>query len=143
MLVKFKRLHPDAVIPKYQTGGSAGADLCSVADLTVYPRQAALVPLGFSVSFHPGFEMQIRPRGSLALRDKVTVLNTPGTVDADYRGEVKVILINHGSHEFKVRKGDRIAQAVFHYVQRAEFVEIEDLDETDRGAGGFGSTGRK
>lgn len=143
MFVEFKRLHPDAVVPAYQTEGSAGADLCAVENVIIYPRQVAFVPLGFAVALPENYEMQVRPRGSLAIRDSVTVLNTPGTVDSDYRGEVKVILINHGTQTFRVRKGDRIAQAVFQKVERAFFVDTDKLDETDRGAGGFGSTGRK
>jgi len=143
MLVKFKRLHRHACMPTYQTEGSAGADLYAAQRVTIYPRQVAFVPLGFAVAVPEGYEMQVRPRGSLAIRDSVTVLNTPGTVDSDYRGEVKVILINHGTQTFVVHAGERIAQAVFQKVERARFEETEDLGETARGVGGFGSTGRK
>jgi len=140
--VKFKRLHPDAVIPEYQTEGAAGADLRSVANVTIYPRQVALVPLGFSVSFPAHLEMQIRPRSGLAFHSSVTVLNAPGTIDSDYRGEVKVILINHGTQIYRVSQGERVAQAVFHEVVKAQYVEVEELDEAARDKGGFGSTGR-
>lgn len=140
--VKIQKLHPDAVIPEYKTLGSAGADLVSIHDLDIEPGKVGVVSLGFSVSFLPGYEIQIRPRSGLAANYAVTVVNTPGTVDSDYRGPMKVLLINHGDKVFSVRKGDRVAQMVLNEICRAHFEEIEELDTTERGEGGFGSTGR-
>lgn len=142
MIVNFKRLHPDAVLPIHQTPGSSGADVCSVEDMIIPAGKIGLVPLGFAVSLTCGTEMQVRPRSGLALKHGVTVLNTPGTVDADYRGEVKVILINLGEKDFEIKKGDRVAQVVLCWVAPGTYVEKEMLNETDRGSGGFGSTGR-
>lgn len=140
--VKIQKLHPDAVLPEYKTLGSAGADLVSIHDLDIQPGKVGVVSTGLSVSFPPTYEIQIRPRSSLAVHHAVTVANTPGTVDSDYRGPVKVILINHGEQVFKVCKGDRIAQMVLCPVLRAHFEELEALDMTARGEGGIGSTGR-
>ncbi len=140
--VKIQKLHPDAVIPEYQTLGSAGADLVSVQDVDIQPGKVRAINVGFSVAFPPGYEIQIRPRSGLAAHYAVTVVNTPGTVDSDYRGPMKVLLINHGDKVFRVNKGDRIAQMVLNEVCRAHFEELEMLDETERGTGGFGSTGR-
>lgn len=117
-------------------------DLASDEDLVILPGHRALVSTGFAVAVPPGFELQVRPRSGLAVREGVTVLNSPGTVDSDYRGEVKVVLVNLGSAPFQVHRGDRIAQAVLCPVLRAEVEEVADLDPTDREAGGFGSTGR-
>ena len=130
-------------LPSYATQGAAGADLrAAVAEpLVIPPGGTASVPTGLRVALPPGTEMQVRPRSGLAARHGVTVLNSPGTVDADYRGEVKVLLINHGPGAFLIERGDRIAQAVIAPVTKARF-EIGTLDETARGAGGFGSTGR-
>ena len=140
--VRIQKLHPDAVIPEYQTPGSAGADLVSIHDLEIQPGKVGVVSLGFSVSFEPGYEIQIRPRSGLAANSAVTVVNTPGTVDSDYRGPMKVLLINHGDKVFNVCKGDRVAQMVLSPIAQAEFEELEALDVTERGEGGFGSTGR-
>ncbi len=142
MRVQIKKLHPDAIVPKYQTAGAAGVDLCSVEDVTIGEGDKALVATGLSMAIPQGWEGQVRPRSGLAAKSALTVLNTPGTIDSDYRGEVKVILINHGHGVFHVRKGDRIAQMVFTPVAQADFAEVEDLESTDRGAGGFGSTGK-
>lgn len=142
MRVQIKKIHPDAVVPKYQTAGAAGVDLCSVEDVTIGEGDKALVATGLSMAIPHGWEGQVRPRSGLAAKSALTVLNSPGTIDSDYRGEVKVILVNHGHGVFHVRKGDRIAQMVFALVGRAEFAEVEDLESTDRGAGGFGSTGK-
>ena len=142
MKVQIKKLHPDAIVPKYQTAGAAGVDLCSVEDVTIGEGDKALVATGLSMAIPQGWEGQVRPRSGLAAKSALTVLNTPGTIDSDYRGEVKVILINHGHGVFHVRKGDRIAQMVFAPVAQAEFTEVETLESTDRGAGGFGSTGK-
>jgi len=141
-IVGIQKLHPDAVIPEYKTTGSAGADLVSIQDVDIQPGKVGVVSLGFSVSFISGYEIQIRPRSGLAANYAVTVVNSPGTVDSDYRGPMKVLLINHGDKVFRVSKGDRVAQMVLSPVCRAEFEELETLDETERGEGGFGSTGR-
>lgn len=140
--VKIKKLHPDAVVPEYKTLGSVGADLVSIQDLDIQPGKVGVVNLGFSVSFSPGYEIQVRPRSGLAANYAVTVVNTPGTVDSDYRGPMKVLLINHGNKVFRVCKGDRVAQMVLNEICRAHFEELETLDTTERGEGGFGSTGR-
>lgn len=126
------------------TDGAAGLDLaaCIDRDLTLAPGQRALVPTGIAVALPPGFEGQLRPRSGLALRHGVTLLNSPGTVDADYRGEIGVLLVNHGAEPFTVRPGDRIAQLVVARVARAVVRLVEALDETERGAGGFGHTGQ-
>lgn len=133
----------DVSEPAYQTEGSAGADLSAAlaGPVTIEPGHRALVPTGFSLAIPRGFEGQIRPRSGLALRHGVTVLNAPGTVDSDYRGEVKVLLVNLGHEAFVVRPGDRIAQLIVAPVVRARFEVVEQLDDTDRGAGGYGSTG--
>lgn len=142
MTLAFKRVHPDAVLPAYAHPGDAGMDLKSVESLTLAPGARALVHTGLVALLPPGYEAQVRPRSGLALKSGVTVLNTPGTVDAGYRGEIGVILVNLGETAFEVKTGDRIAQLVIAPVTVAEVVEAEEIDRTDRGAGGFGSTGR-
>lgn len=129
--------------PCFQTKGAAGADLAAAVteDLVIDPRGFAAVPCGFAMALPEGFEAQVRPRSGLALKHGVTVLNAPGTIDADYRGEVKVILVNHGSEPFTVRRGERIAQMVIAPVIQAEFAAVEALPTTERAEGGFGSTG--
>jgi len=133
-------------LPAYETAGSAGMDLrAAVADdqpLTLAPGARALVPTGLKIALEPGYEAQVRPRSGLALKHGITCLNTPGTVDSDYRGEVGVILANLGTEPFVIRRGERIAQMVIARHARAAMVEVEGLDETARGTGGFGSTGR-
>jgi dUTP diphosphatase len=128
-----------------QTDGAAGTDLKAALEpnetLVIEPRARALVPAGFAMAIPPGYEGQVRPRSGLAVKFGVSVLNAPGTIDADYRGEVKIILINHGDAPFEVRRGDRIAQLVIARVATATFEEAEILEETARGTGGFGSTG--
>ena len=141
-IVRIKKLHLDAVIPEYKTLGCAGADLVSIQDVDIQPGKVETINLGFSVSFPFGYEIQIRPRSGLAANSAVTVVNAPGTIDSDYRGPVKVLLINHGNKVFKVTKGDRVAQMVLSPVGRANFEELKDLDVTERGEGGLGSTGR-
>jgi dUTP pyrophosphatase len=130
-------------VPSYQTQGAAGADLSANldGDLVLAPGERALVPTGIALEIPAGFEAQVRPRSGLAARHGVTVLNSPGTIDSDYRGEVKVILINLGAESFTIRSGDRIAQIVFSAVTRAEFAHGGKLGDTTRGSGGFGSTG--
>ncbi len=133
-------------IPRYETAGAAGLDLRAAvaadAPLTLLPGARALVPTGLVLAVPEGFEAQVRPRSGLALRHGVTCLNAPGTVDSDYRGEVGVILVNHGQAPFVVSRGERVAQLVIAPVTRALMVEVTSLEETERGAGGFGSTGR-
>lgn len=128
-------------LPEYATEGAAGMDLLAAEDVTLASGARHAVATGIAVAIPPGYEMQVRPRSGLALRHGITVANAPGTIDSDYRGELKVILINHGSGDFAVRRGDRIAQAVLAPVVRAAWVKVSELGETARGEGGFGSTG--
>lgn len=134
----------DLPLPAYQSDLAAGLDLQAAVDqpLTLAPGERALVPTGLSMALPAGYEAQVRPRSGLAAKHGITVLNTPGTIDADYRGEVKVILINLGSEPFEINRGERIAQMVVAPVLQAQIVEVETLSETERGSGGFGSTGR-
>ena len=133
-----------AKLPVYQTSGSAGADVCAFLkeDFVLEPMQRAAIPTGLSFAIPDGYEMQVRPRSGLALKNGITCLNTPGTIDSDYRGEVRVILINLGSVPFTIKNGERIAQLVVKPVVRADFAQVSVLDKTARGAGGFGSTGK-
>ena len=141
MTVKVLRTDPAAQLPTYAHPGDAGMDVRSVEDLTLTPGARALVHTGLVLMLPPDAEAQVRPRSGLALKHGVTVLNTPGTIDAGYRGEVGVILINLGAEPFKVEKGMKIAQLVIARVTQADVVEVSAVDSTDRGAGGFGSTG--
>ena len=129
-------------LPRYATDGAAGMDVVAAEDVTIPPGARHAVATGFALAIPAGHEVQVRPRSGLALDFGVTCLNTPGTIDSDYRGEVKVILANLGREPFRVRRGERIAQLVPAPVLRAELVEVDELDSTQRGAGGFGSTGR-
>lgn len=142
MKVGFKRIHPDATLPAYAHASDAGMDVRSVEDLTIPAGRRALVHTGLVMMLPPDAEAQVRPRSGLALKHGVTVLNTPGTIDSGYRGEVGVILANFGESDFEVRKGDKIAQIVIAPVTRPVVVEVDEIDDTDRGAGGFGSTGK-
>jgi len=128
--------------PAYATAGAAGMDVVAAEDVTIAAGRRHAVATGFAMAIPPGYEVQVRPRSGLALKHGVTCLNTPGTIDSDYRGEVKVILANLGDAPFAIRRGERIAQLVPAPVQHADLVLVETLDETTRGAGGFGSTGR-
>lgn len=132
-----------AVIPHYATEGAAGADISAYlsAPVTLRPGEYKAIPTGLFMEIPEGYEVQVRPRSGLALKHGITVLNAPGTIDSDYRGEVKVILINHSSEAFTIHNGDRIAQIVVARVHRLPFVEVDDLSATERGEGGFGSTG--
>lgn len=133
-------------LPRQQTSGAAGLDLAAAIDaeteLTIAPGDFAMVPTGLCIALPAGYEAQIRPRSGLAARHGVTVLNAPGTVDADYRGEIKILLINHGKLPFALRRGERVAQMVVARVDAVELVEVDELDATERGAAGHGSTGR-
>ena len=142
--IKLRRLsHGEGLpLPSYGSEHAAGLDVVAAESLTLAPGARHAVPTGFAIAIPHGYEVQVRPRSGLALKHGLTVLNTPGTIDSDYRGEVKVILANLGAEPFEVVRGERIAQLVPAPVQRARFEEVEDLDETARGAGGFGSTGR-
>jgi dUTP pyrophosphatase len=133
----------DLELPSYETGDAAGMDLRAAVmeDVVVAPGERTLVPTGLAIALPPGYEAQVRPRSGLALRNGISLVNTPGTIDADYRGEIGVILINHGSEPFTVERGMRIAQMVVAPVTQARWQETENLSETARGAGGFGSTG--
>jgi dUTP pyrophosphatase len=137
--------HEGAVLPGYATSSSSGVDLRAHVDQPVLlrPLERALIPTGIAVSIPDGYEGEVRPRSGLAINAGVTVLNAPGTIDADYRGEIKVILINLGDAPFEVKKGDRIAQVIFKRTVRVRWEEVDRLPETERGAGGFGSTGRE
>ncbi|EJB81951.1 deoxyuridine 5'-triphosphate nucleotidohydrolase [Helicobacter pylori Hp H-6] len=141
MKIKIQKIHPNALTPKYQTEGSSGFDLHAVEEVTIKPHSVGLVKIGICLSLEVGYELQVRTRSGLALNHQVMVLNSPGTVDNDYRGEIKVILANLSDKDFKVQVGDRIAQGVVQKTYKAEFIECERLDETSRGSGGFGSTG--
>ena len=133
-------------LPRQQTAGAAGLDLAAAIGVdetvTIAPGDYAMVPTGLVIALPEGYEAQIRPRSGLAARHGVTVLNSPGTVDADYRGEVKILLVNHGREPFSLRRGERVAQMVVAPVSAVELVEVDELDATERGAGGHGSTGR-
>lgn len=134
----------DLPLPSYQTEDAAGMDLYAAIEtpITLGPQDKTMVATGLAIALPAGYEAQVRPRSGLAAKHGVTVLNSPGTIDADYRGEVKVILINHGRDPFVIKRGERIAQMLVAPVTRAAFEEVEDLPETGRGEGGFGSTGR-
>jgi dUTP pyrophosphatase len=134
----------DVALPSYATAGAAGMDIRAVLDdpMIVAPGATVLVPTGFAMAVPDGYEAQVRPRSGLAIKHRIGVLNAPGTIDSDYRGEVRVILTNFGSEEFTIRRGDRIAQMVVAPYVKAEWDERDSLDETTRGAGGFGHTGR-
>lgn len=135
--------NPGAVVPEYKTAGAAGADICALveAPVTIPAGKYAMIPTGLFFEIPEGYEVQVRPRSGLAAKNGVTVLNTPGTIDSDYRGEIKVILINLGEKDFVINSGDRIAQMVIAPVTQASFEITDSLSDTERGAGGFGSTG--
>jgi dUTP pyrophosphatase len=128
-------------LPRYATEGAAGMDVLAAEDIVLAPGMRHAVATGLSLAIPPGYEIQVRPRSGLALKHGISVPNTPGTIDSDYRGELKVILINHGVEPFAIHRGDRVAQLVLAPVTRGEWLEVDELDETERGEGGFGSTG--
>ena len=142
--VLIKRLSSKVELPKYKTEGSSGLDLMAFIEKSIKlnPKESVLVPTGISVAIAEDLEIQIRPRSGLAAKSNISVLNTPGTIDSDYRGEIKVILFNHGNNEFIINNKDRIAQMVLAPIIKAEFEEVDELPDTIRGEGGFGSTGR-
>jgi len=140
--VQLVRLDPDLPPPAYAHPGDAGADLLTTVDVTLAPGERALVPTGIAIALPPGFVALVHPRSGLAARHGLSILNTPGTVDAGYRGEIKVLLINHDPHEaVTLHRGDRVAQLVVQRFEQARFVEVDELPDSVRGAGGYGSTG--
>ena len=142
--VLIKKLDPAVELPTYKTEGASGMDLMALVKkpINLKPNSSCLVPTGLAVAFSSDFEIQIRPRSGLAAKNNISVLNTPGTIDSDYRGEIKVILFNHGKSDFLINNKDRIAQMILTPVIKIEFEETDDLPETVRGEGGFGSTGK-
>tara|TARA_B110000438_G_scaffold92828_1_gene92402 strand:+ start:147 stop:584 length:438 start_codon:yes stop_codon:yes gene_type:complete len=142
--VLIKKLDPSVKIPVYKTEGASGVDLMAFIDhpIKLSPKSSCLVPTGLSVAFSDKYEIQIRPRSGLAAKNNISVLNTPGTIDSDYRGEIKIILFNHGNNEFVINDKDRIAQMILTPVHKMELEEVENLPNTLRGKGGFGSTGK-
>jgi dUTP pyrophosphatase len=142
--VLIKKLSPDVVLPDYKTNGASGMDLMAfiMKPIKIAPDSSYLVPTGLSIAFSEDYEVQIRPRSGLAAKNHITVLNTPGTIDSDYRGEIKVILFNHGKEDFVINNKDRVAQMVLAPVIKMELEEVDNLPNTLRGEGGFGSTGK-
>jgi len=142
--VLIKKLNPDVEIPVYKTSGASGMDLMAFIEepIKIAPNSTYLVPTGLSMAFSEDYEVQIRPRSGLAVKNSITVLNTPGTVDSDYRGEIKIILFNHGKENFIINNKDRVAQMILTPVVKIEFEETDNLPDTLRGEGGFGSTGK-
>jgi len=141
--VKVKKLHPNAIVPRYMTEHAAGMDLCTVTDepVVLAPGERALLPTGLAMDIPPGYEGQVRPRSGLALKKGIALVNSPGTIDADYRGEIGIIIINHGSEAVEIMPGDRVAQLIVAPVTRAALVEVDGLNDTARNSGGFGHTG--
>ena len=142
--VLIKKLNSAVKLPEYKTDGASGMDLIAFIkeSINIKPKTSSLIPTGLSVAFSENYEIQIRPRSGLAAKNNISVLNTPGTIDSDYRGEIKVIIYNHGNNDFFVNNGDRIAQMILSPVVKMELEETSDLPETIRGIGGFGSTGK-
>ena len=142
--ILIKKLSSKVKLPSYKTDGSSGMDLMAFIDkpISIMPQTSKLIPTGLFIAIPEDTEVQIRPRSGLAAKSSISVLNTPGTIDSDYRGEIKIILFNHGKEEFTVNNGDRIAQMILIPVLKAEFEEVKELPETVRGSGGFGSTGK-
>ena len=142
--ILIKKLSKEVSLPKYETSGSSGMDLAANinSSINIEPGQTAIIPTGLSFSLPNGYEAQIRPRSGLAAKNKITVLNTPGTIDSDYRGEIKIILFNHGKEKFIINNKDRIAQMILTPIVKMELEEVNDLPKSIRGKGGFGSTGK-
>ena len=142
--VLIKKLDPSVKLPSYKSEGASGMDLTAFLkkSITIKPKTSSLIPTGISIAFSKDYEIQIRPRSGLAVKNNISVLNTPGTIDSDYRGEIKIIIYNHGNEDFEINNGDRIAQMVLVTVMKIELEETDILPETLRGKGGFGSTGK-
>ena len=143
--ILIKKTSKEVITPKYKTDGSSGVDLSAFLDkeVIIKPNSSDLIPTGLQVAIPEEFEIQIRPRSGLAAKESIGVLNSPGTIDSDYRGELKIILFNHSNKDFKINNGDRIAQMVLVPILKMEFEEVDNLPDTVRGQGGFGSTGKK
>lgn len=139
--IKIHKLREDVIIPKYAYDSDAGMDVYSTKNCLLLPKHRVLVGTGLRIEIPKGYEMQIRPKSGLALRDGITVLNTPGTIDSSYRGEVGIVLINHSSKQYRIEKNQKIAQIVFNKIEKAKLIVTKELSETKRGEGGFGSTG--
>ena len=142
--VLIKKLNSKVKLPKYKTDGSSGMDLMAFLEspVNLKPQESALIPTGISIAIPEDTEVQVRPRSGLAAKSNISILNTPGTIDSDYRGEIKIILFNHGKEDFVINNNDRIAQMILMPIVKAEFEEVENLPKTLRGSGGFGSTGK-
>ena len=142
--VLIKKLDPKVAIPSYKTKGASGMDLMAFVKekIVIKPQNSALIPTGLSVAFSEDYEIQIRPRSGLAAKNNISVLNTPGTIDSDYRGELKIIIFNHSKHDFVVNNNDRVAQMILTPIAKMELEEANELPKTLRGEGGFGSTGK-
>jgi len=142
--VLIKKLNSKVQLPKYKTDGSSGMDLMAFTEspINIRPQESALIPTGITIAIPEDTEIQIRPRSGLAAKSNISVLNTPGTIDSDYRGEIKIILFNHGKEEFIINNNDRVAQMILMPIIKAELEEVEDLPKSLRGSGGFGSTGK-
>ena len=141
--IKIQKINEDAIVPKYAYESDAGMDVYSTKNYLLLPKHRTLVGTGLKIEIPKGYEMQIRPKSGLALRDGITVLNTPGTIDSSYRGEVGIVLINHSSKPYKIEKNQKIAQIIFNKIEKAKLIISDELSETERGKGGFGSTGLK
>ena len=142
--VLIKKLSPEVEIPLYKTSGASGMDLMAFTKsaIIIKPKSSSIIPTGLSVAFSEKYELQIRPRSGLAAKNNISILNTPGTIDSDYRGEIKVIIYNHGNKDFVIKNKDRIAQIILTPIEKIEFQETDELPDTIRGEGGFGSTGK-
>tara|TARA_Y100000766_G_C18368189_1_gene347534 strand:+ start:54 stop:491 length:438 start_codon:yes stop_codon:yes gene_type:complete len=142
--VLIRKLSSEVKLPSYKTSGASGMDLMAFikSSVIIKPKTSCLIPTGLSIAFSKNYEMQIRPRSGLAAKSNISVLNTPGTIDSDYRGEIKVVIYNHGNKDFLINNGDRIAQMILAPVMKMELEETNDLPKTIRGKGGFGSTGK-
>jgi len=143
MKIKIKKVHEKAIVPKYARKGDAGMDVYSVEGLIVKSKERKLISTGLSFEIPEGFEIQVRPKSGLALNHGLTIVNTPGTLDSGYRGELKVILLNTGENDYEIKPGEKIAQIVLARYEQAEIEEVSELSDSERGAGGFGSTGLK
>ena len=142
--VLIKKLSPEVDIPLYKTSGASGMDLMAFtkSSIIIKPKSSSIIPTGLSVAFSEKYELQIRPRSGLAAKNNISILNTPGTIDSDYRGEIKVIIYNHGNEDFVIKNKDRVAQIILTPIEKIEFRETAELPDTIRGEGGFGSTGK-
>ena len=142
MKIKIKKLNELAIIPTYARKGDAGMDLYSIEDYSLKPGERKLFPTGLAIEIPIGYELQLRPRSGLAYKHGISIVNSPGTIDSGYRGDVGIILINHGEKDFEIKIGDRIAQGILNKVEEVDFIEVENLSESERGEGGFGHSGK-